>query len=243
MSSMIENQIEEQIVNVFPEYRHYDLPKSDSLSRIIDKIEKDYEVNEFMANINAIDEIVNSDDPLQKINIYQLYSDILEIVDKNDDNLLGNNINFVVTEIPESLKNLNIICQTNHFKDIMNELLINSIKFSPKNDRVILNLRITQNNLVICIENVLRNHHVHDDRIIDLPQDFQQVLFEPFKRFGNLSDFYKNEKWKYGLGLFAVKKMAEKMNGDVQCSCGICYQSNETPKPIITFKLKLKLAD
>jgi Osmosensitive K+ channel histidine kinase len=90
-----------------------------------------------------------------------------------------------------------------HFSNIISNLIDNAIKYSP--DKAIINLKVSQekNQMKLSVS----------DQGIGIPSDKLKYIFDKFYRVptGN-----KQQVRGYGLGLFYVKSMIEKLGGNIQ---------------------------
>lgn len=95
---------------------------------------------------------------------------------------------------------------------ILRNLLINSIKYSPKGGKIELETDYKENQLIIKIS----------DEGIGISEKDQKVLFEPFHRGSNIQNIPGT-----GLGLSIVKKSVELLNGKIETesevNCGSTF--------------------
>ena len=100
-------------------------------------------------------------------------------------------------------EDLTITADRTHFSNILSNLIDNAIKYSPKKAEIAIHCRKTETGQV---EISVSDHGT------GIPADKQPLVFDKFYRVptGNVH----NTKG-YGLGLFYVKTMVEKHNGNV----------------------------
>ncbi|MCC4770662.1 hypothetical protein FXV91_10850 [Methanosarcina sp. DH2] len=89
------------------------------------------------------------------------------------------------------------------FKQILHNLVNNALKFTPEDGRIEIWARKLENTIEICVK----------DNGIGIPEDKQQVIFEPFKQIdSSLSRMYSGT----GLGLTIVKHLVEMQGGEIK---------------------------
>ena len=84
------------------------------------------------------------------------------------------------------------------FKNIMNNLISNAIKFSPEDSTIEVDCHINENNLMVTVK----------DHGIGISEEDQQHLFQRFFRAKNAVNIQGT-----GLGLHIIAKYLELMNG------------------------------
>lgn len=113
----------------------------------------------------------------------------------------GRQARFVMDIQPDDLT---IITDRTHFSNIVSNLIDNAVKYSPEGAEVTITARLKDNNqLQLSVS----------DKGIGIPTDKQNFIFDKFYRVpsGNQHDVKG-----YGLGLFYVKNMVEKMQGTIK---------------------------
>jgi PAS domain S-box-containing protein len=88
-------------------------------------------------------------------------------------------------------------------KQILHNLLNNSLKFTPDNGHIEVEAKKLENTIEICVK----------DNGIGIPEDKYQIIFEPFKQVdSSLSRMYSGT----GLGLTIVKNLVELHGGEIK---------------------------
>ena len=97
----------------------------------------------------------------------------------------------------------NVSTDREHFINIMNNLLDNANKYSPENPHITVSTRNLNSSIQITIE----------DKGIGISKDNQDAVFKKFHRLqrGDIHDVKG-----FGIGLFYVKTMVEKMGGRIE---------------------------
>ena len=76
-----------------------------------------------------------------------------------------------------------------------------------------------------------------------IPYEYSEIIFHPFERLIRSIYTEYEEKWRYGLGLYVVQYLVNKMKGKISCKNGINSIHYQVSKPITTFTVELPLAD
>jgi len=97
---------------------------------------------------------------------------------------------------------LTLICDPLRVEQVLNNLISNALKYSPRDAPVVVALRQEPGQAVFEVR----------DQGIGLSQDDQQRLFEPFRRVG----LSKEAVPGVGLGLFVVKRLVEAHRGKIR---------------------------
>ncbi|MDL2212760.1 HAMP domain-containing histidine kinase [Bacteroides sp. OttesenSCG-928-E20] len=111
----------------------------------------------------------------------------------------GEQVRFVVEIEP---KDVTLFTDRTHFSNIISNLIDNAVKYSPESTTITIKSRIKENKLEISVA----------DKGIGISGDKQKHIFDKFYRVpqGNLH----NVKG-YGLGLYYVKNMMDKLGGTI----------------------------
>jgi len=102
---------------------------------------------------------------------------------------------------PDSVS-ANINVDINRFMQIMNNLLSNATKASPKNSTVYIT--VTKNNKYVCITVTDKGHGIE--------KDFQPLIFQKFSQADNTDTRHSEGT---GLGLAISKELVERMGGKI----------------------------
>ncbi|THB63281.1 MAG: response regulator, partial [Spirochaetaceae bacterium] len=107
--------------------------------------------------------------------------------------------------IPQGMVTVDI----NSLQEVLNELLINAIKFSPEGTRIILSMdEIIQGShkqLGITIQNTAQASILTDEQgnqAIGIPQNYSETVFDLFFTTQDFSERMPHEEWPSGSGLY-----------------------------------------
>lgn len=101
-----------------------------------------------------------------------------------------------------------------YFNKAIEEILINSLKFSPEGSDIMILFR-KQGNL--CIISVINDIVVNDMGLMGIPMGYENLVFEPFFRLTKLV-YDKYKTLDYGLGLTLTQKIINKYGGTLAVS-------------------------
>ncbi len=136
---------------------------------------------------------------------YQVYQTLKEIFGKHQKNykLINQDDLELILDLPEKYKSLPFDSDVFRFKQIMNNLIDNAIKFT---DKGVIHFGIS---------NIWTNtieFYVHDTGI-GIAEDTQDIIFE---RFSKIDRSYTKEYNGTGLGLAISKSLVELMGGEIR---------------------------
>lgn len=110
---------------------------------------------------------------------------------------------------------LNIYADKIKFKQILHNLVNNALKFTPENGYIAVTAKKSGNTIRITVR----------DNGIGIPEDKQQIIFEPFKQVdSSLSRMYGGS----GLGLTIVKNLVEMHGGEIKVKSEVAKGSTFT---------------
>ncbi len=105
---------------------------------------------------------------------------------------------------------------------ILKELLYNSIKYSPDQSKIMIHIDIRNNGKTTLLELSYWNSPntiISDDKnlkpILGIPYDYSESIFDLFYTMEDLPTRIPEEEWSQGTGLYIIRKMLQKMNGEI----------------------------
>ncbi len=181
-----------------------------------------------------------------------LINDILDISKVEHGNITLSPVRFSIIDMAENLenmvlpmvrqKNIDFKFQKNNItheylyadqlriNQIFINILSNAIKYTPNNKQVFVDLSEQ-----LCEEpDLVKLVYVVADKGIGMPQDFMEIMYEPFIR---QTDSRINTIQGTGLGLAITKKMVDMMDGTIEC------ESKEGVGTTFTVTLELKISE
>ena len=207
-------------------------------SYLIDIFKKNLETSKKgLSELSKIIEITANDIELKKSNLMDIYESIVSIKNGMTKFLSVKNQTILLNEYNE-----NIECITNinidFFKEVVYELLINAMKFSKKNSKIIILVGKQENELVI---NFINEPQISANNEGGIPFGYENLIFEPFFR---VIKFVQEEynTLEFGLGLSKVEIIVKKLNGKINAFIINDYSDEEkTLIKKIAFKLSLPI--
>lgn len=133
------------------------------------------------------------------------------------------------------------------FFQVLHELTCNAVKYSPKNSKIFFNINLREQTKDTALEISIWNSPVttvsqdeKGDQISGIPYEYSESVFELFRTFEKFPVQIEEEQWKHGTGLFFVRKMLEKMNGNVEAH-NIVMHSLPQKQPYVSVSVTLPL--
>ncbi|SMO94016.1 tetratricopeptide repeat-containing sensor histidine kinase [Gracilimonas mengyeensis] len=166
-------------------------------------------------DVNAIE----SGKKMAEVEPINLYPELKQVLEHYEYRAKWKNISLIEELHSECLP---AIADSSIFQEVMENVLSNAVKYSPKGSRVWIRSEQCTEFLRIAVI----------DEGPGLSEDEQKQLFQKFKR---LSPDPTEGEGSTGLGLYIVKKMMDAMNGKVWCE--------STPGEGSTFYIELPLAE
>ncbi|SIQ69328.1 Histidine kinase-, DNA gyrase B-, and HSP90-like ATPase [Alkalispirochaeta americana] len=136
-------------------------------------------------------------------------------------------------------------------KDVLQELLINALKYSPEGSRVILEMGLAvspetgQQILEIILQNDSKKSTTRDKSgqpIVGIPYDYSELVFDIFYTIEAFPVRSDQEKWGDGTGLYVARKLVKRHGGWISAGNGIDYTA-DPPRSFVRFTLKLPLSE
>ncbi len=131
--------------------------------------------------------------------------------------------------------------------DILLELTVNAIKFSPAGSAVNYDLIYEEQGgaemLTLQVSSVARKLQATDDKgdhIYGIPYDFKEQVFDLFFSIEAFPEYLPEEQWTDGSGLYIGRRLMRLMNGWMLTHSGIDY-TLEVPQPIVRIDVRFPL--
>lgn len=131
-------------------------------------------------------------------------------------------------------------------KDIILELTVNSIKFSPENSQIVVEIykeeqadsdtfKSKKGKVVFKIRNSPKSGDLKG-----IPYDYTELVFDLFYTLESYILQNPNEKWSNGTGLYIARQLAHDMNIWIECG-NIDDYSGSIKKQYVQFKLSIPI--
>ncbi len=118
---------------------------------------------------------------------------------------------------------------------ILKELLFNAIKYSPDLSKIMINMDIREHNQKTLLEisywntpNLITLEDKNIKPILGVPYDYSETIFDLFYTIEDLPTRIPEEEWSQGTGLYIVRKMLQKMNGEINIRNIVMHTPNSS---------------
>jgi DNA-binding response OmpR family regulator len=129
--------------------------------------------------------------------------------------------------------------------DVLHELVVNAIKFSPEDSPITFSSSVIQEGsreiLAVEISNPARRFMATDaagKQIYGIPYDYQELIFDLFFTIDAFPEYLAEEQWPDGTGLYIARKIMRKMNGWISAQSGVDYTWKQ-PQPLVRIDIRL----
>ena len=136
-----------------------------------------------------------------------------------------------------------------YLKKVLRELLINAIKYSPKESRILVSFeydrRSSGSSLEISVRNKPSKHQANDSKgepIVGIPYDYSELVFDLFYTIDGFPSYLSEEEWSDGTGLYVARKLIRKHNGWIRTNNGVDY-TGTTPETFVKFTVTLPIQE
>ncbi len=158
-----------------------------------------------------INKILNDEIKLNPLTLDKIYEFVkTETVGLNKYSSIKNQT-ILIDQSKSRFSNFKMYANLDFFKKLIDELLLNAMKFSPLESKITILLNIEEEkNLVIQV----MNPAVEDNKKrIGIPMEYENLVFEPFYRMNQfLTSGY--DTLDIGIGLTMIKYILKKHNGE-----------------------------
>lgn len=144
--------------------------------------------------------------------------------------------------------------------EILEELVINAIKYSPAASTIYLDI-VPANPVQIlkgkpdndpypqrCVAITVRNHprllqakDKSGNQISGIPYDYSELIFDLFYTLEAFPTTHPEEEWPHGTGLFVARSLARRMGGWIENMTVVDYTGSQ-PQPLVQFTFILPLS-
>jgi response regulator of citrate/malate metabolism len=163
---------------------------------------------------SGIDYIVDLDLNLKIVTCNEIEDIIRDAISEVEPFIHVKNNTIITNHIENCSRVTNIHIERERFKSVVNEVLVNALKFSKDSTKVLVISHLDEENFNISVFN---EPVIDEDGHEGVPTEFEDLVFEPFFRITKkVNESYKT--LEVGLGLTLVEKVIKKHNGKVKIS-------------------------
>lgn len=130
---------------------------------------------------------------------------------------------------------------------ILEELMVNAVKYSPENSRIVVDFGTQANSygtyLLINVENKAKacsKRGEDGDCIVGIPYEQSELVFDLFYTLDAYSTTIPEERWKDGTGLYIARRILTRFGAAIDVANGLDYTS-EIPQPIVRVAVRLPI--
>lgn len=120
----------------------------------------------------------------------------------------------------------------NIHKQILKELVINAVKFSPEQSKIYVEIykstvtdtanihHKTKEVLKIKVRNIPKPSSLKDKEfkeVVGIPYEFSEIIFDLFYTMESYQVLHDEEDWSHGTGLYIARKLANKLGCWIEC--------------------------
>ena len=178
--------------------------------KILDEIIKNQSlVYKTMEVFSDIEKVTSFDMEFATVSINDFFDIVKNSIDEMYKYTNVNNHNLILSDKKSIFSKIDVKINLVYIKKLIDELIINSMKYSEKNSNVVIMVDYKDENLIFSVINSIRQGE--DDGI---PMEYENIVFEPFFR----KIKYVQEEYNtmdYGLGLTFAERIVKKHNGKI----------------------------
>ena len=151
----------------------------------------------------------------------------------------------VISATSKHLPSGRISVDPEYFPRILRELLINAVKYSPVDSRIMtdfeLNTTEKGNQLDFTIRNTPKETSAKaqdGSPIRGIPYDYSELVFDLFYTIESFPVYLEEEEWSDGTGLYVARKILRSQNSWIKAVNGVDY-TGSSPESFVRFTITL----
>lgn len=161
---------------------------------------------------SGIEHIDKDEFKLSDIPVIEIYETTEKIIHSFADLIGIKNNTFLVSEPKRSFADRSVNANKDYLEKLINEIILNALKFSHRNSPVTVIIDITDESFIMHVMNLPEKN---EKGITGIPEEYENIVFEPFFRMTKTL----NEEFKtldYGIGLTMCEKIVLKSGGSIR---------------------------
>ena len=179
-------------------------------AKILDELLKNQElVYKTMQTFSDIEQITSEELEVSKVSLIDFYKIVKQLIDELHKFALIKNHSLILSDSKSIFNKIEVKINESYIKKLINELIINAMKYSENNTNILIIVDYIDDNLVFSVIN-------NTDSSIDdgIPMEYENIIFEPFfRKIKYVQEGYST--MDYGLGLTFVERIVKKHSGKV----------------------------
>ncbi|GAB6089094.1 ATP-binding response regulator [Spirochaeta dissipatitropha] len=197
--------------------------------------------------ITFIGDIDHIDLNIGDFKIADLMSEIVSFCREEMEGCLNSYNRGIAVGVPGSVPAGRVRIDKAYLKKILHELLVNSIKFSPDESRIVLSIDVVSGlhepRLEITIQNVAKESDALDtagNKIFGIPYDYSEMVFDLFYTIDQYPVEIPEEEWKNGTGLYVARKLLKRQGAWIRTGNGTDH-TGDSPTPVVRVTITIPL--
>ncbi|MFW6337635.1 MAG: response regulator [Alkalispirochaetaceae bacterium] len=137
----------------------------------------------------------------------------------------------------------------NYLREILWELTVNAIKYSPEGSTIYFFLEEERDSsspaLAISVRNYTKDVSTKDSSgktLHGIPYDYSELVFDLFFTIESFPVYLDEEKWSDGTGLYLARRLIRRQGGWIRNASGVDYSRGES-RPFVTFRISFPLRE
>jgi len=156
-------------------------------------------------------QIVTEKHTFEKITVLALHDKISLLINNMSDAIAVRKHNVIFSEKKNFFKDIYIEINSKYFLQALEEIILNSLKYSPDDSGVVILFMAQKDKCSIAVINDIISN---EKGLKGIPTGYENLVFEPFYRLTKtVNDNYHT--LDYGLGLTLVEKIVAKHGGSI----------------------------
>ncbi|MBN2038766.1 MAG: response regulator [Spirochaetes bacterium] len=181
-----------------------------------------------------IEKLTSEDLELERIPLNDLYEAVNTAINDLEESAAIGNHKLVLSERKKIFDRIAVNINAEYFKKIIDEMLINAMKYSEKGSTVFTIIDTRGGDVIFSVIN-----NIKQDGDDGIPMEYENIVFEPFfRKIKYIQEEYNT--LDYGLGLTLVERVVKKHNGKVMIN-NITDYSDIGRKPAIKVNCQVEL--
>lgn len=217
-----------------------DIPLSRTMLKLI--IESTEYISKIIDDLKYVTSLQSETILLENIKLSKFLSDLKNLYEEELITIAVKNNKRISFDHVKDCSDYYIEINMSCIRKIMHELLYNAIKYSPKDSKIMIHFDIKEKSNNSLLEVSYWNTPVvtvpedsNGYSIIGIPYEYSENVFDLFYTMEKLPVRMEEEEWSQGTGLYIVRKMLQKMNGEISAQNVIMHKYYEkTPFVKIT---------
>lgn len=222
-----------------------DIPLSRTMLKLI--IESTDYISKIIDDLKYVTSLQGETILLENIKLSQFFSEFKALYEEKLIKIAVKNNKRISLDHTNNFSDYSVEINMSCTKKIMHELLFNAIKYSPKDSKIMLYFDIKENNSKPVLEISYWNTPVltipedsNGESILGIPYEYSETVFDLFYTMDKHPVRMEDEEWSQGTGLYIVRKMLQKMNGEISAQNVIMHKYFEK-KPFVKITILLPL--